>query len=393
VEISMTSIDPALESINSYLHRLTTNVGDEEQVDFFKAIFVPGIKNPDNFLQPYISWSKSAHEGWDKWKAKCSSQTDTIREYEEKLKKCDAYLALMQSILLEKSSTAQNVQASVTPTEAKTVEDSDEQSKLSQIQALLTRERMSGISEIVFEENVDKAFEIVKTLKFSYSTQNILIDIFQIFLNQNTVRLCKKAYEVARFKQHHQPGDTYLLDQIIEKCMSLRTNDAESFLAEMLKYYPKFSAVITHEAPPIRPMLSKAADTRNPIRDALIRQGDENAIKGYEADNLADQRKFRAAVSIAQTIPDLVNRRGTIASIYGKCCDFGDEEALRFAMELAIQHEEAQYRISYLYGVTEACKKQKLRDLALEAASRIEDPTLRDKSIGKIKRAPEFRKL
>lgn len=263
----------------------------------------------------------------------------------------------------------------------------------SEIKALLTRERISGISEVVYEDDVGKAFEIVKTLKFSILIQNILIDIFNIFLNQNSVRFCKKAYEVARFKQHHQPGDTYLLDQIIEKCISLRTNDAESFLAEMLKYYPKCGAVITHEAPPIKPTLFKDTDTRDPIRDALIRKGDENTMKDGLANNLADQRKFKEALSIAKTILDPVFRRGTVASIYTQCCDFGDEEALMFAIELSVQHEESQFKSSYLYGVIEACKKHKLRNLALQAANRIEDAALRRKTIDKINRAPEFREV
>jgi hypothetical protein len=159
-------------------------------------------------------------------------------------------------------------------------------------------------------------------LKFSGATNAILIDIFQIFLKQNSVRLFKKAYEVARFKQDHQPDNTYLLDLIIEKCLSLRTKEAESFLAEMLKHYPKCSLPITHEPPLIKPKLSKSADTRNPIQDALIKKGDENAIKGNSADIFADQRKFKEAVSIAQTIQDPVYRRGTIASIFTKMLCF-----------------------------------------------------------------------
>lgn len=126
----MISLDPALESIDAYLDRLTTSVGDKKQIDFFKAIFVPGIKDADSFLQPYISWSQRAHEGWEKWKIRYSSQTDIIREYEEKLKKCDAYLTLMQSILLEKNSTAKDIQTSAVPHKAETIEDTDEQSKL-----------------------------------------------------------------------------------------------------------------------------------------------------------------------------------------------------------------------------------------------------------------------
>jgi hypothetical protein len=55
-------------------------------------------------------------------------------------------------------------------------------------------------------------------------------------------------------------------------------------------------------------------------------------------------------------------------------------------MELALQHEESQYRISYLCEIIEACKKHKLRDFALETASHIEDSKLRDKSIDKINR-------
>jgi hypothetical protein len=116
----MTSLDCALEHIDFYLRQLTSHVGDEEQIGFFKTIIAPAaMKNPDSFLKHYISGSEIAHEGWEKWKTWCSSQTDKICEYEEKLKKCDAYLALMQSILLGKSDTNKNTQASDSPTIAK----------------------------------------------------------------------------------------------------------------------------------------------------------------------------------------------------------------------------------------------------------------------------------
>lgn len=370
----MNSIDPALESIDGYLRQLHQNVGNDEEIAFFKGMIVPDCADPNKYLQLYKDWSISAHRGWEKWKVTHASETDRIREYDDKLKKCDAYLTFMTSILLPKKETEPE---HVDPSEK------EEKAKMDHIAGLLKREQLSGIRSVVYQENVDKAFELVKTLKFSIPVQGVLNDIFEIYLDQGSLTFFKKAYKIALYKQQHLPDDTYLLDQVVEKCISLRSPQGESFLNQVLQYYPKCNEdLVRGEVVSAFPI--PRADTRNPIEDLLIKKGDESAIKGREADQLVERGKFQEAIDLAQTISDSDYRKGVLASLFARCCKIGDEGALVFALHMALQHPE--YKTNYLCEVIEACKKNKHEKLAREAARHIEDQRQRVKWLAKIDR-------
>lgn len=97
----MSSQDYVLSGIDSYLRRLTNSVGENE-VEYFKRTTVPDISDPNVYLNKYISGLRSLNESWASWKVKFTSEKEKICEYDEKLKKCDAYLNLMKKILSEK---------------------------------------------------------------------------------------------------------------------------------------------------------------------------------------------------------------------------------------------------------------------------------------------------
>lgn len=375
----MTTLDPVFEDIDSYLHRLNSNVGD---VNYFREWLAPGFrKDIPKYLAPYTSWSERVHSNWDKWKISHAEKADMIREYDVKLKQCDAYLTLMKSVLSEGSHT---------PTKVETSQDAD-QIKSQQITALLKPEVISAFKQRIPEENIDQAFRIVKSMTYAAASQTKLYEILEIHLAQNSVKGCKKAYEIARYTQQQGRDDSWLLDKIVEKCMSLRTPGSESFLSDILKFYPKCDATIVREADPILPDLFAKPDIRNSVLDALVEKGDKTAINEREAEDLADKGQFKEAVTSAQSLSDPIIRKGVMGRIHQKCCEAGSKDSLRFAIEIALQHDDPQFRMSYLNDVIEACKKHKDREIAFEAANRIEDTKFRAKIIEKLNRPHVFR--
>ena len=71
------------------------------------------------------------------------------------------------------------------------------------------------------------------------------------------------------------------------------------------------------------------------------------------------------------------------------CIESGDETALKFAVDYFLSKNPPN-KNNELYGIVEACKKNKLRDLAIETANLIDDKHLRDKALRKINSAREF---
>ena len=370
----MSSLDPAIESINSYLHALTRDVGDEEKIDFFKSILVPSIEDPDSFLQPHISWSKSVHQGWEKWKASCSSQTDKIREYEEKLKKCDAYLALMQSILLEKSNSAKNIPAPVTPTKAKTVRKDLDIGNYLQKQTLphliINEETItpSVLSRLI--RSATSQDEILKAISVAKQVTNenlcdaldreVSMSVFQALvakiesINESALTCAIQQWRSQELLKMLNSGKTTVSpESLLKKVQSRQVMEA------ILTEYPDLKAKVEANSELrdrfVRPIPSPAAAVAEPkefdyISFLLKEQKNKEALTSrlrQQAMEAVKQRNFEAARFKANSIPDETYRKGTMAEIFRKCFKYGDLEAIECALK-SCQNARRESRGIYL---------------------------------------------
>ncbi len=72
----------------------------------WKTTAKPKIPNPIEFIENYAVSMNVLKRRWEEWKSAKPNEATTIAEYEEKLKKCDAYLNLMAEVLLEEDKPA-----------------------------------------------------------------------------------------------------------------------------------------------------------------------------------------------------------------------------------------------------------------------------------------------
>ena len=202
-------------SIDRYLHSLTQVVG-EDKIEVFKQYMIGGDTDHSDYLNRYISWSQLVKQDWAKYKISVSPTAEKIKEYEEKLQRCDGYLGLLTKILDE------------------------DVNKKKQINALLEKKLYNASSNYVLEDDVDKAFVLIKTMPYSSFISSKLSDIFDICIEQKGIKDWKKAYEVLAYEQQNSAVDMRLkLDQIIEKCLALKVKAAEEFVSKILQFYPK----------------------------------------------------------------------------------------------------------------------------------------------------------
>ncbi len=85
----------------------------------------------------------------------------------------------------------------------------------------------------IYEEIIDSAFEITKTIESSVSLHFMLSDVCNAYLKLQTEDGCKKAYEVAKFKEQKKANVYKLLDSIIEVCICLKTLESISLAEEI----------------------------------------------------------------------------------------------------------------------------------------------------------------
>lgn len=362
------NIDATLSSIDQHYNTLEREVGTEESIDFFTKYKVAGCKDNPKYLELNLACAKDVREQWEKWKANCSSQVDKIQEYDAKIKTCDGYLKLVENIVrkeIEKQAA-------------------EEQAKVNQIEVLLKRKHRTYKFEIPTAD-IEKAFELVKTLNFDDYAKEILLEIFQTYLNQKYLDYLKKAYTIAIYMKEKEPENTYFLDAIIDKCIKF-SEVGEAFLADVLKYYPECNPVIIQDPLPKKHYIPQTFEM---IQKEKIKNGDENAIIESKAQNLVDQGQFKEAFALAETIPDLKYLQSTLILLMASCIESGDETALKFAVDYFLSKNPPN-KNNELYGIVEACKKNKLRDLAIETANLIDDKHLRDKALRKINSAREF---
>lgn len=247
------------------------------------------------------------------------------------------------------------------------------------------------------EEEVDQAFDIAKTIENSTVRHFMLSDICNAYLKLSTLQGCKKAYKVAQYKEEQIADVRNLLNVIVGVCLRLQTPEALSLAEEIFESYPKQMALSEHKnefysaqarlkkIAPKKKYEQKAVDANElnkRVEDLLIKKGDLSTILGRDAKNLVEKRQFQQAIEMANSISDDISRNGILAEIFGKCCAYGDGEALGFAFEIA--KNKTQYRDNYMFSLIETCKKLENKELALKFAEEIQDPTLKEKSIRKI---------
>jgi hypothetical protein len=69
----------------------------------WKKVVKPKIPNPITFIENHIASMDALKKRWSEWKQDQAHNNLTISDYEEKLKKCDAFVNLMAEVLLEEA--------------------------------------------------------------------------------------------------------------------------------------------------------------------------------------------------------------------------------------------------------------------------------------------------
>lgn len=92
---------------------------------------------------------------------------------------------------------------------------------------------------IAVEEEVDKAFDIAKTIESTTILHFMLSDICNAYLKLSTLQGCKKAYEVAQYKEQQRADIRNQLNSIVGVCLQLQTAEALSIARKIFETYSK----------------------------------------------------------------------------------------------------------------------------------------------------------
>ena len=207
---------------------------------------------------------------------------------------------------------------------------------------------------------MDEAFELIKKMPFSSFVTSKLDDIFDIYIEQKTIEFWKKAYEVTFFWQKFYEGPFSTeqnraviqtkLDQIFLKCLDLNIPASEEFLNQILKHYPKCVDISSKES--YKPLSLKE------MEDKLIARGNMDVIRHRNVEKLVKGRKFNEAIDFAVSIKKTEERINALSLIWVICCEFGDVESIKIALEIVNQPDLSKDKNSYLLSMMFTCKKK-----------------------------------
>lgn len=220
--------------------------------------------------------------------------------------------------------------------------------------------------------DLEKAFALLKTMPFSGFVRSKLEEVFEIYVEQKTLNDWRKAYEVAFLEQQYGVDVQSRLDKIIEKCLTSPNEFTEQFLGEVLKHYPKCGEIVSPKA--LDPLQLKA------LQDSHS----QKSIEHLQAEQFAQQRKFKEAIGVAESIKNPDERSWALCSIAQKCCEIGEDEAIDVAIKIALHPDRAQMKNVDLLIIVKACQQLRRKDLALKAVQHIEENELKKKWVAKI---------
>ena len=91
------------------------------------------------------------------------------------------------------------------------------------------------------EENIDKAYEIAKTIEIHYDRIYAISDVSVAYTKLNTTEAFRKAYQ-ATLSVSDQINVKTFLEQITEKCRELNNDEATSLAKEMEQFTQNYSS-------------------------------------------------------------------------------------------------------------------------------------------------------
>lgn len=96
-------------------------------------------------------------------------------------------------------------------------------------------------------QEVDKAYEIAKKMDSSTCLHFMLSDICKAYLKLWTIDGCQKAYEVAKDKQEQRANIRRLLDEIIERCLEIKTAESVALAEDIYEENAKTLTCSLHK--------------------------------------------------------------------------------------------------------------------------------------------------
>lgn len=252
--------------------------------------------------------------------------------------------------------------------------------------------------KIPTKSDVDQAFEIAKATNHSALQHFRLTDVGKAYLKLRSEEGCQMAYEVAQYKGRNIEMEMdVLLNPIVKVCLALATIKTIALARIIFDEHPNLMCYSFEEK---RHLASaemhlqdqlpksqnktalKVVDHVKKAEEYLIARGDTDTIAECESRRLANERQFHKAITIANGIRGKIPLSAARSEIFTICCQFGDEEALRIAFDIAKSHPE--YPDNYLVTLIENCKKHNQRDLAIEFSQAIQNEKWREKQIRKL---------
>lgn len=91
------------------------------------------------------------------------------------------------------------------------------------------------------EENIDKAYEIAKTIEIHYDRIYAISDVSVAYTKLKTTEAFRKAYQ-ATLSVSDQINVKTFLEQITEKCRELNNDEATSLAKEMEQFTQNYSS-------------------------------------------------------------------------------------------------------------------------------------------------------
>lgn len=224
--------------------------------------------------------------------------------------------------------------------------------------------KLTDLATFPGEDDIDEAYRLAKKIKTFASQQFELSHVCRAYLQHGSYSSLRKAYEIIQFKVAHRVSTRYLIDSCINTCLRLAKIEALLLASEIIK---------KHNNPPKFSYHSQSDIIKNALLACEDNEQQNHTIKNVH--KFLAERKLSEALIEAKSVEEFL-QEFFLTKILDRCCEYGDQESLLFAFDIAINH--TQFHDYFLLKLVETCKKQTLKTLAYKFAEYISSVSIRE---------------